>query len=153
MTIDERLQELELELPPAPAPAANYTTWVRTGNLLFLAGHIPNRADGEPAFRGKIGRELTVDEGQAAARFVTLNLLATLRAALGSLDRVTQIVKVTGFVNAAAGFTEQPRVLNGCSDLLVAIFGTRGQHARSAVGVSDLPLGVPVEIELLVEAE
>ena len=153
MTIEERLVELGLELPPAPAPAANYATWVRAGDLFFLAGHIPNRPGGELAYRGKIGRDLTVEEGRAAARFVTLNLLATLRQALGSLDRVVQVVKVTGFVNAEPEFAEQSQVLNGCSDLLVDVFGPRGRHARSAVGVAGLPLNVPVEIELIAEVQ
>jgi enamine deaminase RidA (YjgF/YER057c/UK114 family) len=151
MGVKERLAELGLALPEPPAAAANYVPWVRSGDLIFLSGHVPNRAGGGLAYTGKVGGNLTLEEGYAAARFVTLNLLATLQAAAGDLDRFVRIVKVTGYVNAVAGFTDQPKVLNGCSDLLIDLFGERGRHARSAVGCADLPLGVPVEIELIAQ--
>jgi enamine deaminase RidA (YjgF/YER057c/UK114 family) len=147
---EARLKALGIELPPAPKPLASYVPAVRTGNLVYLAGQGPT-AGGKPTVTGKIGAELTEEEGYKAARATILNSLAALRAEIGSLDRVTRIVKVVGWVNSAPGFTRQPWVINGASDLLVEIFGDAGRHARSAVGASDLPLNIPVEIEMIVE--
>lgn len=150
MSAEARLAELGITLPDAPSPVASYVTAVRTGNLLFTSGHTPQRADGS-FITGKVGDDLTVAEGQEAARRTTIGLLATLRRELGSLDKVTRVVKVLGMVNCGPGFTEQPAVINGCSDLLLAVFGDAGRHARSAVGVGSLPLDIAVEIELVVE--
>jgi enamine deaminase RidA (YjgF/YER057c/UK114 family) len=132
---------------------ANYVSSVRTGNLLFLAGHGPVMTGGKPSMTGKVGRDLSVEQGYQAAREVGLNLLATTRAALGSLDRVKRVVKVLGMVNSADGFGDQPKVINGFSDLMVEVFGENGRHARSAVGMAELPVGIPVEIEMVLEVE
>ena len=148
--IEARLEELGIELPRASPPVANYVNAVRTGNLLFLSGKGPLRPDGS-LIKGKVGTDLTVEEGYEAARLTGLNLLAALRRELGSLDRVRQIVKVLGMVNAAPAFEEQPKVINGFSDLMVEVFGDRGRHARSAVGMGSLPEGIAVEIEMIVE--
>ncbi len=151
MTTEERLKELGIELPSPQSPAANYVPAVRTGNLLYLAGVGPaKRADGTIA-TGKVGAELTKEEGYESARLVCLNILSRLRAELGDLDRVVRVVKLLGMVNATEDFTEHPAVINGCSDLLVEVFGERGKHARSAVGMQSLPFGIPVEIEAIVE--
>ena len=147
MSIDRRIEELGLELPPVPAPAGNYVHAVRTGNLLFLAGKGPGKA------AGKVGAEFTTEEGYRHARTVGLTLIAVMRAELGSLDRVARIVKVLGMVNATPDFGEHPKVINGCSDLFVEVFGERGKHARSAVGMGSLPSGIPVEIECIVEVK
>ena len=147
---ETRLKALKLELPPVPKPIASYVSSVRTGNLVFLAGQGP-MAGGKPTVTGKIGAELTEEEGARAARTTILVALAALRAEIGSLDRVARVVKVVGFVNSAPGFTRQPWVMNGASDLLVEIFGDAGRHARTSVGVNELPLNIPVEIELIVE--
>jgi enamine deaminase RidA (YjgF/YER057c/UK114 family) len=149
---EARLKALNLELPPVPKPIASYVPTVRTGNLVFLAGQGP-MAGGKPTVTGKVGAELTEEEGAKAARATILVALAALRAEIGSLDRVARIVKVVGFVNSAPGFTRQPWVMNGASDLLVEIFGDAGRHARSSVGVNELPLNIPVEIELIVEVK
>jgi len=150
MGAEARLKELGITLPTAPRPVANYVPAVRTGNLLFLAGHVPVR-DGQFTSIGKLGKELSVEEGSQAARLVGLNLLASARAALGSLDRVRRVVKVLGMVNSAEGFGEQPKVVNGFSDLMVEVFGEAGRHARSAVGMAGLPMGVAVEVEAIFE--
>jgi len=147
---EARLKALGIELPPAPKPIASYVLSVRTGNLVYLAGQGPF-AGGKPTVTGKVGAELTEEEGYKAARATILGSLAALRAEIGSLDRVSRIVKVVGWVNSAPGFTRQPWVLNGASDLLVEIFGEAGKHARSAVGANELPLNIPVEIEMIVE--
>lgn len=149
---EARIKALGLELPPAPKPIAAYVPAVRTGNLVFLAGQGPMK-DGKPAVTGKVGAELTEEEGYKAARATILNSLAALRAEIGSLDRVRRIVKLVGWVNSAPGFTRQPWVINGASELLVEIFGDAGRHARTAVGANELPLDIPVEIELVVEVE
>jgi enamine deaminase RidA (YjgF/YER057c/UK114 family) len=147
---EENLKKLGITLPAAPTPVANYVTSVRVGNLLFLAGHGPTAAT--PA--GKVGKELTLEQGYQAARATGLNLLATTRAALGSLDKVKRVVKVLGMVNSAPGFADQPRVINGFSDLMVEVFGEAiGKHARSAVGMAELPNNIPVEIEMILEVE
>jgi enamine deaminase RidA (YjgF/YER057c/UK114 family) len=141
---------LGIQLPQAPKPVASYVPAVRTGNLVYLAGQGP-LADGKPTVTGKVGAGLSEEEGYEAARATVLVSLAALRAEIGSLDRVRRIVKVVGFVNSAPGFTRQPWVVNGASDLLVEVFGKAGRHARSSVGVSELPLNIPVEIEMVVE--
>ena len=148
MTYEEKLKSLGLELPEAPKPVATYVPAVRTGNLLFLSGVLPMR-NGQLAFTGKLGRELTVLEGIEAAKVAILNALAIAKQELGSLDRITRVVKVVGHVASADGFTEQPQVLNGASDLLVAIFGEAGRHARVATGAAELPRRAAVEIEVI----
>ena len=153
MQAETRLKERNITLPKPSTPLANYVGAVQVGNLLFLAGHGPIRSDGKPAARGKLGRELSVEQGYQVAREVGLNLLATARASLGTLDRVKRIVKVLGMVNSAEGFGEQPKVINGFSDLMVEVFGDAGKHARSAVGMAELPWGIPVEIEMILEVE
>jgi enamine deaminase RidA (YjgF/YER057c/UK114 family) len=152
MQVEKRLEELGLALPPPPKPAANYVTAVRTGNLIFLAGHGPRQPDGT-YLTGKVGRELTIEQGYEAARLVALNLLSTLKATIGDLDRVRRVAKVLCMVNCDPDFGDQPRVANGCSDLFVQVFGEKGRHARSAVGMGSLPFNIPVEIEAVVEVE
>ena len=147
---DRRLKELGIVLPPVGAPIANYVNAVRTGNLLFLAGKGPSPVDGLRP-QGKLGRDFTVEDGYKLARTVGLALLAVMRDELGSLDKVKRVVKVLGMVNATPEFYDQPKVINGCSDLFVEVFGERGKHARSAVGMGSLPNGIPVEIECIVE--
>ncbi len=151
-TPEARLDELGLTLPELPVPVANYVRAVRTGDLVFLAGHGPVRPDGEYV-TGKVGQELTVEDGQAAARLTGLALLSSLKGEIGSLDLVKQIVKVLGMVNSAPEFTDQHKVMDGFSDLMVEVFGERGRHARSAVGMVSLPIGLAVEIEMIVEVE
>jgi len=152
MGAEARLKELGITLPEPAKPIANYIPAVRVGNLLFLAGHGPLR-DGKAVSRGKLGKELAVEDGYKVAREVGLNLLASARAALGSLDRVKRVVKVLGMVASAEGFTDQPKVVNGFSDFMVEVFGENGRHARSAVGMAELPMGIPVEIEMILEVE
>jgi len=152
MGAEARLKELGITLPQPGTPVANYIPAVRVGNLLFLAGHGPLR-DGKAMSRGKLGKDLSVEEGYKVAREVGLNLLASARAALGSLDKVKRLVKVLGMVASAEGFNDQPKVINGFSDLMVEIFGENGRHARSAVGMAELPMGIPVEIEMILEVE
>jgi enamine deaminase RidA (YjgF/YER057c/UK114 family) len=148
---EARLKELNITLPSVPPPVANYVDSVRVGNLLFLAG---NTAGPDWKFKGKVGKDLTVQEGYDTARQVGLIMLAKVRAALGSLDRVKRIVKVLGMVNSAEGFGNQPRVVNGFSDLMVDVFGEAiGKHARSAVGMAGLPSNSAVEVEMIVEIE
>ena len=148
MTYEEKLTSLGLALPEAPKPVATYVPAVQTGNLLFLSGVLPMR-NGQLAFTGKLGRDLTVPEGVEAAKVAILNALAIAKQELGSLDRITRVVKVVGHVASADGFVEQPQVLNGASDLLVAIFGDAGRHARVATGAAELPRGAAVEIEVI----
>jgi enamine deaminase RidA (YjgF/YER057c/UK114 family) len=147
---EARLQALGIQLPAVSPPIASYVPAVRTGNLIYLAGQGPITG-GKPTVTGKVGAELTEEQGNRVARETILNSLAVLRAEIGSLDRVRRIVKLVGWVNSAPGFTRQPWVINGASDLLVEIFGDAGKHARSAVGANELPLNIPVEIELIVE--
>ena len=151
MSAEARLVELGINLPEPAIPAGSYVTFVRSGNMLYLAGHLPAATEGSRS--GKVGAELTAAEAAKVARAVAINLLATIRAELGSLDRVVQVVKVLGFVNSAPGFSDQPKVINGCSDLLGEVFADRGRHARSAVGANELPLNTPVEIEMIVQFE
>ena len=154
MSAEARLKDKGITLPTPTTPLANYVGAVQTGNLLFLSGHGPLRPQGRFTHVGKVGRDLTVEQGYQVAREVGLNLLATTRATLGSLDRVKRIVKVLGMVNSADDFGDQPKVINGFSDLMVEVFGeTIGRHARSAVGMAGLPLGIPVEIEMILEVE
>ncbi|MFQ5521383.1 MAG: RidA family protein [Candidatus Methylomirabilia bacterium] len=152
MGAEARLKELGINLPEPVKPVANYVPSARAGNLLFLAGHGPLR-DGKATRRGKLGKDLSVEEGYQVAREVGLSLLASTRAALGSLDRVKRVVKVLGMVASAEGFGDQPKVMNGFSDLMVEVFGETGRHARSAVGMAELPMGIPVEIEMILEVE
>ena len=147
---EARLKALGITLPPVPTPVASYVPAVRTGDLVFLAGQGP-LSGGKPTVTGKVGAELTEQQGYQAARATILMSLAVLRAEIGSLDRVRRIVKVVGWVNSAPGFTRQPWVINGASDLLVEIFGEAGRHARSSVGANELPFNIPVEIEMIVE--
>ena len=150
--VEAKLAELGLTLPAPPAPVANYVRAVPVGNLVFLSGHGPSR-DGTFAFQGKVGAERTVEEGYEAARLVMLNVLASLKEVIGDLDRVERIVKLLGMVNCTEDFGQHPQVINGASDLLVALYGERGRHARSAVGMQSLPNGISVEIEMIVELE
>lgn len=153
MAAEARLKELNLTLPQPAKPVANYVGAVRVGTLLFVSGHGPIR-DGRPTLRGKVGKDLSVEQGYQAAREVGLNLLSTVRVALGSLDKVKRVVKVLGMVSSAEGFGDQPQVINGFSDLMVEVFGEAiGKHARSAVGMAELPMGIPVEIEMILEVE
>ena len=151
--IDARLAELGITLPAAPSPIANYVPWVVSGDLVFVSGQITFE-DGEVRYVGKVGRDFTVEEGAEAARLCGLNLIAQLGAACdGNLDRVRRVVKLGGFVNSTPDLTQQPAVVNGASDLMVAVFGEAGRHARFAVGVVDLPLGVAVEIDGVFEID
>ena len=150
MSYEAKLKELGLTLPDPPKPVANYVPVVRVGDLLFLSGVLPSR-DGQLIMTGKLGQELTIEQGKEASRVAVLNGLSIIRHAAGSLDRVKQIVKMVGHIASAPGFTDQPQVLNGASDLLVSIFGDAGRHARVAVGAAELPRQAPVEIELIVQ--
>ena len=147
MTVAERLAALGIVLPQVFPPVGNYLSCSRTGDLLFVGGHGP--VDGTRTIVGKVGTDLTLEEGRAAARMTGLAILATMRAELGSLDRVEQFVKVFGMVNVGGTFDQTPAVIDGCSDLLVAVFGDKGRHTRSAVGLAALPFGIAVEIELI----
>lgn len=149
---EDRLKEKGLELPAPPSPIAAYVTAVRTGNLVFVSGHGPHRG-GELVYRGKLGQDVDVETGYQAAQLVCLNMLASLKAEIGDLDRVKRIVKLLGMVNCTPDFGQQPEVINGASDLLGHVFGERGRHARSAVGMGSLPRGISVEIEMIVEVE
>lgn len=149
---DKKLKELGVELYAPTKPMANYVKAVRTGNLIFLAGHGPTFAD-NTNITGKVGKDLTTEEGAKAARQVGIALLSTLKGEIGDLNKVKRIVKVLGMVNCTDTFTDQPKVINGFSDLMVAIFGEKGKHARSAVGMNALPQNIAVEIEMIVEVE
>ena len=152
MGAEDRLAELKLELPPAPKPVATYVTAVRQGNLLYVSGHGPLRADGT-LHKGKVGHDLDIEAGQAAARQTGLAILATVRDQLGSLDKVVRLVKVLGMVNSTADFIEHPTVINGYSDLMVEVFGDAGKGARSAVGMGSLPGNIAVEVEAIFEVK
>lgn len=151
-TAEKRLEALGITLPKASSPIANYVNAVQTGKLIFLAGKGPTFEDGS-MIQGKVGVDLTIEQGYNAARLTAINQLAVLKAELGSLDRVKRIVKVLGMVNASPEFTEHPKVINGYSDLMVTVFGEKGKHARAAVGMGSLPGNIPVEIEMIVEVE
>ena len=150
--VEDRLGEKGLELPPPPSPLAQYVPAVRAGSLVFLAGHGTNKG-GELIYRGKVGQDIDVETAYQAAQLVCLNMLASLKAEIGDLDRVKRIVKLLGMVNCTPDFGQQPEVINGASDLLTELFGERGRHARSAVGMAALPRGISVEIEMVVEVE
>ncbi len=152
MKVEAKIAELKLELPGAPAPVANYVRTVRTGNLLFVSGHGPQR-DGKMQSVGKVGKELTLEDGYKAAQLVCLNCLASVKDALGDLDRVKRVVKLLGMVNCTSDFGQQPEVINGASDLLVQLYGDAGRHARSAVGMGSLPRNISVEIEMVLDVE
>ncbi len=149
---EAKLKELKIELFTPPPPMANYVRAVRTGNLIYLAGHGPTRADGSN-ITGKVGKDMTLEQGYAAARQTGIALLSTLKSEIGDLNKVKRIVKVLGMVNCTDTFTDQPKVINGFSDLMVEVFGERGKHARSAVGMYMLPSNIAVEIEIIVEVE
>lgn len=147
--VEARLASLGIALPEAPNPVANYVPSAVAGNLLFVSGQISKAADGSIT-KGQLGGVLTVEEGRQAARLCALNILAQARAALGSLDRIGQVLRLTGYVNAAPEFTDHPQVLNGASDLMVDVLGEKGRHTRVAVGVSSLPLGCAVEVDAII---
>ena len=147
MSVTRRLEELGITLPAVSAPVANYVGCVVDGGLVHVGGHGP--VSGDEIVRGKVGHDLTVEEGARAARLTGLSILATLQAELGDLDRIERIIKVFGMVNVAPGFDRMPQVIDGCSDLLVEVFGDAGRHTRSAVGLAELPFGIAVEIERL----
>jgi enamine deaminase RidA (YjgF/YER057c/UK114 family) len=151
-TPEERLQELGVDLPSPAAPVAAYVPCVRTGNLVYVSGQVPS-VDGKPTHLGHLGDDVDLEAGRAAARTCAVNVLAALKAELGELSRVRRVVKVTGFVAATADFTDSPKVVNAASELFGEVFGDAGRHARAAVGVAALPLGVPVEVEAIVEVE
>ena len=150
MSAEEKVKELGLDIYNPPKPVGNYVPAVRTGNLVFLSGQGPRKPDGSMV-SGKVGSELSVEEAYAAARLVGIGLLTALRQELGSLDKVTRVVKTLGMVNADPDFTDQPKVVNGTSDLFVEVFGDNGRGARSAVGMGSLPFRIPVEVEMIVE--
>jgi enamine deaminase RidA (YjgF/YER057c/UK114 family) len=149
MSAEQRLVELGIELPEPVQPIGSYVRWVLTGNHLYISGTGP----GDETQRGKLGSTMSIEEGNAAAREVGLQILATARAALGSLDRVKRVIKVLGMVNCTPDFADQPKVINGCSDLFIEVFGEAGRHTRSAVGFVALPGQIPVEIECTMEVE
>lgn len=150
--IENKIKELGYEIPEAPAPLAAYIPSLVEGNLVYTAGQLPV-VKGELKYKGKLGREFTVEEGQKAAEICALNCLGAVKKAVGDLSKISRIVKLTVFVSSAEGFTDQPKVANGASELLVKIFGENGKHVRSAVGVSELPLGAAVEIEMIAKLE
>ena len=152
MRVEKKLRELRLQLPPVQKPIASYVPAVKVGAFVFSSGQGP-LIDGRPKYTGRLGEELTLEQGYKAARICALNCLAAINGEVGSLDYVDRVVKVLGFVSSAEGFTEQSRVLNGASDLLVKIFGEKGRHARSTIGVNALPVNIPVEVEMIVKLE
>ncbi len=149
-SIEQRLKDHGIVLPEPAAPAANYLPFVQSGNLIFTAGQLPF-VNGALSHKGVLGQDVAIEEGQEAARNCAVNILAVAKAALGDLERIGRIVKLTAFVASAPGFTDQPKVANGASDLLVALLGDKGKHARSAVGMAALPLNAPVEVEAVIE--
>ncbi|RPH99132.1 MAG: RidA family protein [Zetaproteobacteria bacterium] len=151
MRIEQELQKMGFTLP-TPKPLAAYIPAVKVGNLVWTAGQGPT-ADGKPLFTGKLGRELTEEQGYKAAQICIVNCLGCVKSVVGDLDKIERIVKLLGFVASVEGFTRQPWVMNGASELLVKLFGERGQHARSAIGTNELPLGIPVEVEMIVQVE
>lgn len=148
--IEARLKELGVVLPEPPSPAAVYVPAITFGNYVYTSGN-DCRIDGKFMYEGKLGKDLTIEQGQEASRQTMINLLAVLKNHLGDLDRIKQIVKLLAFVNSAPGFVEQPYVINGASEFLEEVFGEKGKHARSAIGTSELPFNIPVEIEMIVE--
>jgi enamine deaminase RidA (YjgF/YER057c/UK114 family) len=150
MSIEEKLRELDIDLPPAPPAVAAYQPWVRTGNLIFTSGQLP-WCDGEIAYAGKLGAEISEEDGYQAARQCALNAIAQLQAATGDLDKIQQIVRIEGYVHCADGFRGHPQVLNGASDLVAEIFGERGQHTRLALGINEMPLDAAVQLAMTAE--
>ncbi|MBI5639168.1 MAG: RidA family protein [Nitrospirae bacterium] len=150
MTAEENIKSLGIELPDLPKPLGSYVPFVRTGNLVYLSGMLPMK-DGKLIHPGRVGEEVSADDAVICARTAAINALAVLKSAIGSLDRVARCVKITGYVSSSMDFTEQPRVINGASDLIFQVFGEAGRHARAAVGVNVLPLNSPVEIEFIFE--
>jgi len=150
-TVERKLAELGITLPPAPTPSANYVPFVHTGNLLSVSGQICLDAGGNLVARGRLGDMVSMEDGQKAARACALNILAQVKVAVGNLDKVVRVVRLGGFVNSAPGFTDGPKVMNGASDLMVEVFGERGRHSRSTVGVAALPADAAVEVEGLFE--
>lgn len=151
-TPEQNLKSLGITLPKQSSPIANYVNYVRTGNLIYFSGTGPSLED-QGYIKGKLGKDLTIEQGQEAARITGINLIAKLKNAIGDLSKVKRIVKVLGMVNSTESFTDQPKVINGFSDLMVAVFGDKGKHARSAVGMAALPMNMAVEIEMIVEVE
>ncbi|MGD8258547.1 MAG: RidA family protein [Desulfobacterales bacterium] len=152
MQIEAKLNEMGIELPSAVTPVANYVPAVRSGNLVFLSGHGPFKEDGS-LITGKVGADLSTEQGYEAARRIAIGLLGSLKAEIGDLDKVKRVVKLLGLVNCTSEFTDQPKVINGASDFFVEVLGDKGKHARSAVGSNALPLNIAVEIEMIVEVE
>lgn len=150
VNFETQLKEKGIVLPAAPKPVANYVPAVQAGELLFTSGVLPMK-EGKLAYEGKLGKDLTVEQGQEAARLALLNALAVVKQETGSLDRIVRVIRLTGHVASAPGFVQQPTVLNGASDLLVAIFGEAGRHTRAALGAAELPLNSPIELELIVQ--
>lgn len=148
--IEEKLKEMGITLPAAPEPAAVYVPAMTTGNLVYTSGN-DCRVNGKLLYEGKLGKDLTIEQGQEASRQTMINLLAVLKAHLGDLDQIKKVVKLLAFVNSSPGFVEHPYVINGASELLEEVFGENGKHARSAIGTSELPFNIPVEIEMIVE--
>ena len=148
MSVEERAKSIGVKIPQAATPVGAYLLAVHSGTLLFTAGQGPVK-DGVPVFKGKVGQDITVEDAYEAAKLAALNCLAAAKSALGTLDRIERVVKVNGYVNSAPGFTEQAKVMNGASDLLAQIFGEKGRHARTSVGVSELPLNIAVEVDLV----
>ncbi|MBI1914539.1 MAG: RidA family protein [Planctomycetes bacterium] len=150
MTAAEKLRELGITLPAAPAAVGAYLPWARTGNLIFTSGQLP-WLEGKLAYTGKLGADLGLDQGYQAARLCAINAIAQLAAAAGDLERIRQIVRIEGYVHAAPGFHDHPKVLNGASDLFNAVFGPRGQHTRTALGINEMPLDAAVQLSVLAE--
>ncbi len=150
MTVEQKLQSMGITLPETPKPVAAYIPAIQTGNLVFTSGQIP-MVKGELKYKGKLGLEITKQQGYEAAKLCAINALSAVKSLIGDLDKIEQIIKVVGFVASADGFTEQPAVVNGASEFLQEALGEKGVHARSAVGVAELPLGVAVEVELIVK--
>lgn len=153
MSAEANLKELGIVLPKPAAPVANYVSFVREGNLLFIAGQGPHALDGSIPHKGRLGREVSIEQGYFSARLCGLNCLAQVRAALGSLDKVKRVISLRGFVACTEDFHDQPKVINGASDLMVELFGDSGRHARAALGTNALPMGIPTEVELIVSVK
>lgn len=152
MSFEAKVQELGLTIPTPAKPLAAYVPAVRTGNQVFVSGQLPSK-DGQLLYKGLLGRDVTTEQGYEAARACAINCLGAVKALVGSLDNIVRIVKVTGFVAATPEFTDHPKVVNGASELMQQVFGEQGAHARAAVGMASLPLGVPVEVEMIVEVK
>ena len=152
MSPEEKLLELEITLPEAPAAVANYVPWIQTGNLLMTSGQLP-WLNGEIQYAGKCGSDLSVEDGYEAARLCAINAIAQLKAASGDLSKISKILRLEGNVHSAAGFQNQPQVLNGASDLMFAVFGERGRHTRTALGINEMPLNAAVQLSVFVEVE